>query len=257
MLTPPPGRRAAIIGGVRTKYNVCVAEKDPARQRFLKSTYKLSTVDIAELIKRSDILILAVKPQNFEEILQEIKTHLQKRHLIISIAAGITTTYIEKRLGKGVRVIRTMPNLPAQIGKGTTAITEGKYATKKDLSICEQIFNCVGKTIRVAEGKIDAITAVSGSGPAYYFLFAEVFADAARNVGLSDAEAVFAVENTLISSSIMLEKQGEDAATLRKKVTSKGGTTEAALEQFFKGKFKETFVKAVKAAKARAKELSK
>jgi pyrroline-5-carboxylate reductase len=248
---------AAIIKGIRGKFSVGVAEKDGKRRSFLRSSFNISAVDVPTLAARCDVLVLAVKPQDLEATLQEIRAHILKRHLVISIAAGITTRYIEKRLGKGVRVIRTMPNLPAQIGEGVTAIAQGRYARKNDLRMAGKIFACVGETIDVSEQKIDAITAVSGSGPAYVFMFVESVLRAARSVGLSPQESKALVEKTCWGSINLLKKSGEAAELLRKKVTSKGGTTEAAMKLFEEKKFQEMFTQAVKAAKKRAKELSK
>lgn len=247
---------SAIIGGTRNKYSVCVCEKDAKRRVYLRKHTRVAVTDLETLMKRSRVLILAVKPQDFEGTLGEIKQHINKRHLVISIAAGITTKYIEKRLGQ-VRIIRAMPNLGVKVGRGMTGIARGKYATTADLQTANAIFKNVGEVLNVTESKLDAITAVSGSGPAYYFNFIEAFINAAKQLGLSDKEVSVCVHATLSGSSALYSQSGQPAAALRKQVTSKGGTTEAALKVLAKKSYNKIFLQALKAAKKRSKELSK
>ena len=249
---------SAIISGIRKKHSVCVCEKDASRRIFLKRTYRVEVTDLGTLMKRSKVIILAVKPQDFDITLHEMRPYMTRRHLVISIAAGITTKFIERQLGK-VRVVRTMPNLPVKSHKGMTGIAKGKYAAHSDLRTASAIFKNVGEVLIVSsEDKLDAITAVSGSGPAYYFYFTEALMDSARKLGLSEEEALVAVNATLAGSSALLsDETGEDAASLRKKVTSKGGTTEAALKVLDLKDFRNIIADALRAAKKRAKELSK
>lgn len=248
---------AAIISKIKGKYDILVVEKEPARVNLLKKKYKVSFVGLGRALESSDVIILAVKPQNFDEVLSQLSGLIAKNQLVISIAAGITTEYIEKRLGRNVRVIRTMPNLPAQIGEGMTGICKGKKATPADLREAVKIFENIGKTLIVQEKWIDAITAVSGSGPAYVFLFAENFIKAAKALGFNDAQAKALVSQTMRGSLDLLEQSTEDAGTLRERVTSKGGTTAAALEVFGRAGYEKTFKNALMAAKKRAKELAK
>ena len=175
----------AILSGIHKAYPVIVCEQDKKKCRFLKRTFKLSGQSLRDVIEQAQIISLAVKPQNFDELLQEIESTTGKKKLFISIAAGITTSYIEKRLQRDVKVIRTMPNLPAQIGQGMTAVCGGKSASFLDIKRACQIFNHIGKTVVVKEEWMDAITAVSGSGPAYVFLFIECFTNPAVSLGLS------------------------------------------------------------------------
>ena len=246
---------SAIISRIKSQYRVTVSEKDRVRANALKKKFRVKIAGLSEGVKNAHAIILAVKPQDFDNVLAEIKSSI-KNQLVISIAAGITASYIEKRLGK-VRVIRTMPNLPAQVGQGMTGISKGKYAGQKDLAIAVKLFNKIGETVVVEEKWLDAITAVSGSGPAYVFLFAEMLTQAAKQLGFSDAVAKKLVLQTLKGSLNLLENSNEDASVLRERVTSKGGTTQAALNVFSKHKFQETFTQALKAAKKRAGELSK
>lgn len=248
---------SAIIGGIRRQYKVLVCEKDSVRSQELKKKFKIIMQDLNTVIKRSKIVILAVKPQDFDLVLEEIAKTISSSQLVISIAAGITTQYIEKRLGKNIRVIRAMPNLPAQVGKAMTGLCKGAVAADNDLKSAQEIFGRIGKTVVIEENLMDAITAVSGSGPAYVFYFIECFKQAALKLGLSEETAQELVTQTLRGSLALLEKSKEEAGVLRKKVTSKGGTTQAALTIFEQNKFPEIFAQALAAARDRAKELAK
>jgi len=248
---------AAIIGGIARKYSVAVCEQDKRRCQFLIRKFKVVIQDLPTILAKNRIIILAIKPQGFDALLAEIQRHVTEQHLIISIAAGISTQYIEKKLGKKSKVIRTMPNLPAQIGEGMTAICKGREANRSDLGLVCKIFDHVGETVVVDEKWMDAVTAVSGSGPAYVFLFAECFIKAAQSLGFKESLSRQLAAQTLRGSLDLLESQEEDAGTLRAKVTSKGGTTQAAMDVFKKGSFEKIFKDALKAAAKRARELEK
>lgn len=247
----------AILAGIRQKYAVMVCEQDQKRAGFLKRRFAVKVADLAAVVHQSGIVILAVKPQNFEEVLAAMRPHACEDQVIVSIAAGITCRYIEKRLGSGIRVVRTMPNLPAQTGEGMTGICAGKTATHADLQKVRQIFNCIGKTVVVEEKWMDAVTAVSGSGPAYVFLFAECMEKAARSLGLEKEIAAQLTAQTFKGSVALLEQSKESAEVLRARVTSKGGTTQAALAVFERHQIKGMFQEALTAARQRAKQLSK
>ena len=240
----------AIIKGLKRPVMVC--EADPVKAKALVKKYKASVVDLAGA-SSADVIILAVKPQDMLNALAQIEANGQ---LFISIAAGLTTAFFEKHLGGKARVIRSMPNMPALIGQGITGISAGKYAKAQDLKTAQEILDSVGQTVIVKESMLDAVTAVSGSGPAYVFLFVEQWMASARTLGFSEAEAKHLVYQTLIGSAHLLEQSEFSAGTLREKVTSKGGTTQAALEVFAKGKFDQIVKKALTAAKNRAKELA-
>ena len=251
---------AAILEGVYKKYQVSVCESDVRRRQYLKRKYKVTICDLKAAVEKSRIIILAVKPQSFSQLLKEISEFEElniNSKLFVSIAAGITTSFIEKRLGSRVRVIRTMPNLPAQIKQGMTAVCMGKNAKKTDLAAACNIFKTVGNTVVVEEKLMDAVTAVSGSGPAYVFLFIECLVNAARSLGLNERVSNKLVVQTLKGSLNLFENSKEAAGALRAKVTSKGGTTQAALEVLTKNKIDKIFKTALGAAKKRAKELSR
>ena len=247
----------AIIAGSFKKYFIRVSEQDIVRQKYLKKSYQLHCDDLRTLAKSSEVIILAVKPQDIEGVLKELKNYLTKDKLVISIAAGITTAYIEGLLGGKIRVIRTMPNLPAVIGQATTVICKGRLATQSDVGLAVKIFNNIGKTFLLNEDLIDVVTAVSGSGPAYVFLFMEYLIEAAKSLGLNEGLAGTIVKNTFLGSINLLIQRNENPALLRAKVTSKGGTTQAALDVFYRNKLKQIFLKALRAAKQRAQQLSR
>lgn len=247
----------AIIGGICKEYNVSVREQDQKRLQWLKRKYKIVTGDLKTVVKRSQVIILAVKPRSFDSVLKELRPLLKQDQLVISIAAGITCRYVEKRLGTKTRVIRAMPNLPAQVGEGITGICAGKAAGKKDLIFAQVLFSRVGVTAVLEEKYMDALTAASGSGPAYVFLFIESMTKAVRALGFDEKTSRALVLRTIIGSLDLLVQQKEDAGVLRARVTSKGGTTQAAMDVFAKHDFKMVFKEALSAAKKRAKELSK
>lgn len=234
--------------------SILVCEADAKRAQSLKEKYRISVKDLNTVIIQSSTVILAVKPQDMEIILSEIAEADDK--LFISIAAGLTTKYFEKRLGK-VRLVRAMPNMPALIGEGMTAICRGRYATGIDMREAGRVLAAVGGVLEFQEKYMDAITAVSGSGPAYVFLFVQQWIAAAKSLGLREEDARRLVLGTLIGSAHLLLKAGFSPSDLRAKVTSKGGTTQAAMDVFFKGKFDQLMKKALLAAKKRAKELAK
>jgi pyrroline-5-carboxylate reductase len=247
----------ALIAGSRQNYKVAVCEANAARVKYLKSKYKVSALDLKALIAKSDIIVLAVKPQDLAPVLDQLAGHDLKGKLIVSIAAGITISFIEQRLVQKAKVIRTMPNMPALIGEGITAVCKGKWSTPQDMKDVCRLLNGIGKTVIVKEDQMDAITAVSGSGPAYVFLFVECFMKAAQDLGLTTAQAKELVYRTLVGSAHLLEKAPEDAASLRAKVTSKGGTTQAATDVFNGEQLDRIFRDALVAARNRARKLAK
>jgi len=210
--------------------------------------------DNITVAKRSDIIILAIKPQDIGEVLKEIRPYVKEK-LIISIAAGITTSSIEKAL-PGTRVIRVMPNMPAMAGKGISAISCGRFAKKGDLKTVSMIFLNLGEVIEVKEKTMDAVTAVSGSGPAYYFLFTYLLAKAAEASGLQKDIAVRLARATFIGAAEVIKLKDLSMEDLVKKVASKGGTTEAALKVFKQEKLEAIIKKAVRSASQKSSNLT-
>jgi pyrroline-5-carboxylate reductase len=252
----------AIINGLLAakavaKSNIIIYDPDREKIQVLKKKGLRIAADNEDLIDRSDIIILAIKPQLIDEILEDIKESRLKACLLISIAAGITTGHIENLLARKVALIRVMPNTPALIREGVTAICRGRFASVGDEKMAEAIFSSVGKTVKVDESLMNAVTGVSGSGPAYIFLIIETLIESGRQVGLSREKAEILARQTVLGAAMMAMQSGDDEAILRKKVTSPGGTTEAALKYMDKKKFTRILIDAVKIAAARAKELGK
>ena len=247
----------AILAGVHAKHACRVCESRAERRAFLKKKYRVTMAELADVIDAVDIVILSVKPQDIGVVLDAVRGRPLGNKLFISIAAGIKTVSLEKALGKGVRVVRVMPNLPAMAGEGMSGICRGKKASAADLASASVIFNAIGRTVIVPEMLMDAVTAVSGSGPAYVFFFAECLMQAARQLGFNAREAKELVYQTLAGSVRLLLESPDTADVLRRKVTSKGGTTEAALAVLEKKDMAGIFSEALYAARARAQQLSK
>ncbi|NLE64982.1 MAG: pyrroline-5-carboxylate reductase [Elusimicrobia bacterium] len=246
----------AILGAVHRKHVCLACEPRAERQKALRKRYKVVFGMLSDVVRASDLVILAVKPQDLPDVLAEMRTLPLKGKIIVSIAAGITTKAIDRAL-RGAKIVRVMPNLPALIGEGVSGLCAGGRATSKDLAVARRIFDAVGSTVVVKEKMLDAVTAVSGSGPAYVFLFAEAMMKAARRLGFSEAEAKALVYGTLLGSTHMLAKSPDSAEDLRLKVTSKGGTTQAATDVFLRKDILGMFEQALAAACHRARELSK
>lgn len=248
---------AAIIAGIHKDFALRVCEQDRRKAAALKKKFRAVTGSLEETVKGSGIIVLAVKPQDFEAVLGEMKAFITVEKTVISIAAGITAGYIAKRLGRRARVVRAMPNLPVTVGEGMTGLAAGKTARPADLAMACRIFNSIGRAVVVAEKDLDAVTAVSGSGPAYVFYFAECLRAAAQKLGVDKRLAETLVAKTLRGAVAMMEASGEDPGALRARVTSKKGTTEAALKVMKAKGFDKTIEAALKAAAKRSKELSR
>jgi pyrroline-5-carboxylate reductase len=239
--------------------DIVISDIRPARVKSICKKYRVKSADNCKLAKTVGILVLSVKPQNMQDVLKEIKKAIDKNLLIVSIAAGITTKRIQKVLGD-VAVVRVMPNTPALIGQGVAAI----YATKKakgKVKAVKRIFSAVGLAVEVSDERlIDAVTAVSGSGPAYFFLLMEAMIKTAQKLGLKKELAERIVLQTAKGAGLLAveaEKDGKTPDILRELVTSPGGTTEAALKVFSKYDFEKMVQDALKAAADRSEELSK
>lgn len=248
-----------LAGVLEKSTSLMVSEYDAKRREFLQDKYKIIVeIDNSKLVKWADVIILAVKPKDFENVLKDaVCCGASSDKLIISIAAGITTKYIESMVGKDVPVVRVMPNMPAVIGEAVSAISAGTAADSSDMKLAEEIFSLIGDVVRVEEKLIDAVTAVSGSGPAYFFYLIEALTEAAINAGLDSATAQRLVFKTALGSAKLIYALKEDPAELRRRVTSKGGTTEAAIKVFEAKDFRKIVNGAVKKACKRSKELSK
>lgn len=227
------------------------------RLQYLASTYSIQTTTSNEqAAQRADIVVLAVKPQQMSIVLDGLRKALTADKLIVSIAAGIGTARIERELGGAPRVMRVMPNTPALVGAGAAGLCRGAHAREEDIATTEAILSAVGITVRVEELLMDAVTALSGSGPAYVFHVAEAMIEAGRQNGLSVEVATRLTIQTIVGAGKLLAESGESPSELRKKVTSPGGTTEAALKVMTSHRLMETFAEAIRAATERGRQLS-
>ncbi len=252
----------AIVSGM-VAADFCAPEKiimtdiRPEHLADLSEEYGVTTSVNNGVVENAEIVVLAVKPQILTEVVKEIAPILQKETLLVSIAAGISCANIEAALDGERRVVRVMPNTPALIGKGAAAIAAGTHADEADIEVAEAILQCVGMTVRVKEKELDAVTALSGSGPAYVFYLLEAMLEAAEEMDLEKETARSLALQTVEGAARLMKDSGESAKTLRERVTSKGGTTEAAIHALNDENVKGSIVKALKAAHDRSVELSK
>ena len=248
--------KGLLAGGVQAE-SVVVSEPLPLRRDFLSSEYAAEVSDDnLDVARQADIIVLAIKPQMAGSVLTSLEPAISADKLIISIMAGITTTFIEESLTNGVRVVRAMPNAPALIQAASTAICPGRKAITGDLDMTRTIFERVGTVVTVPEKLMDAVTGLSGSGPAYVYMFVEALSDAGVKNGLPREVAAELAVQTVLGSCRMIAETGEHPAMLREKVTSPGGTTITGLHALENGCFRGTIMDAVDAACCRSKELS-
>ncbi len=235
---------------------VCVSDASAGCLEHLKETHGINVCrSNQELVNQSNVIMLAVKPQVMAAVLDEIRPGVTAKHLVISIAAGIPLRYLEGRLPEKSRIIRVMPNTPALIGEGATALAKGNRASAKDLQIAGHIFSAVGKTVAVEEKYLDAVTGLSGSGPAYVFAIMEAFIDAGVRMGLSREVARVLTLQTVLGSVKLAMETGEPLSCLKEMVTSPGGTTIAGLHVMARAGFNGILMDTVEAATRRSQEL--
>lgn len=287
----PPVARIAIIGGGsigeallsgllragRQTKDLAVSEKDPARAKYLSETYSVLLTSPSDAAENAAYIIVAVKPADVESVVDEIAEAVAKadngtdEQVIVSVAAGVSTGFYESKLPAGSPVIRVMPNAPMVVGGGVSALSRGSFATVEQLKDVSSIFDAVGGVLVVPESQLDAVTAVSGSGPAYFFLMAEALVDAGVAAGLSRQVATELVSQTMAGSAAMLLDRLDDQpssgdaakgvgmdtspAQLRATVTSPGGTTAAGLRELERGGLRAAVADAVQAAKTRSEQL--
>jgi pyrroline-5-carboxylate reductase len=235
-----------------------------ATAKALATKFSISTFSLedeasanAEASTSADILLIGVKPGKVIETLKEIKETVKDGALVVSVAAGITTSAMEEAIGDKVSVIRAMPNTPSIVGHGVTGIAKGKSATDAQLAIAKELFETVGQVLVVDEDKINALSTISGSGPAYVFYFAEKLMVAAQKMGFSEQEANLMVRATFLGSATLLAASEQSAKELRDQVTSPNGTTMQATAKFDEAQLEKLFIEATGAALARAIEIGK
>jgi pyrroline-5-carboxylate reductase len=226
------------------------------RMEELQRTYGVRvSPDNLTAAREADVVVLSVKPQAMDKLLVQVAPALDQRKLVISVAAGVPIAALERRLGAGARIIRTMPNTPSLVGAGACALARGEHASEEDLAIATRIFQAVGITTVVEENLLDAVTGLSGSGPAYIFLVIEALSDAGVKVGLPRYTAQKLAAQTVLGSAKLLIETGIHPGQLKDQVTSPGGTAIAGLHTLEAGGLRTTLINAVEAATRRAKEL--
>jgi pyrroline-5-carboxylate reductase len=244
--------RAKIFG----PRQILASDVQERRRRLFQGELGIPAIeDNAAVVDAAPALIVAVKPQQFDGALAALGSRFGPNKLVISICAGLSTRHVEQVLAPGTRVVRAMPNTPMLVGRGMAGLCAGAKATPDDLALAQRLLGAAAEVIRVPEDLMDAVTAVSGSGPAYFFYLTELLAAAGVELGLSEEDAARLARVTFEGAARLLAESGEDAAALRKKVTSPGGTTEAALKFLEARGFGPIFIDAVRAARDRGREL--
>lgn len=229
---------------------------DDERLQYLHHQYRIQTHREKRLLVPScDLIILAMKPKDVDQALKEIGDLLSPDQLVISILAGISTAYMEQQLQQPVPVVRAMPNTSSKVGLSATALAYGRHATKEHMNIAGTLFEAIGSVCTVEEEQLDAVTGLSGSGPAYVYYLVEAMEKAGREVGLEPEIARQLTLQTLIGAAHMLQSTQEEPEILRQQVTSPGGTTMAAIETLQSLGFQEAILAAIRSATERSKEL--
>ncbi|HEY2081369.1 MAG TPA: pyrroline-5-carboxylate reductase [Verrucomicrobiae bacterium] len=228
---------------------------EAARAAFAKETAAKTTASNPEVAKFAQVLILAVKPDQVGGALGEIRDDFSEKHLLISIAAGVTLAKLEASLGADARIIRVMPNTPALVGSSATGFALGKSAAGPDAEIATKLFSSVGVAFQVKESLLDAVTGLSGSGPAYVYLFIEALSDGGVAAGLPRDVATKLAAQTVLGAAKMVLETGQHPGALKDMVTSPGGTTIEGLHELEKGKLRGTVMSAVRSATEKSKKL--
>jgi pyrroline-5-carboxylate reductase len=253
----------ALVAGLiraegRSKDEIVVSARREERARELAERHGVSaTLDSAEAVRSARTLVLTVKPQDIEDLLEQVSAAVGAEHLVISFAAGIRTSFIESRLGDGIPVVRVMSNVPVMVDEAMSVISPGAHAEDKHLAVAEELLGYVGRVLRLSEVHQDAVTATSGSGPAYFALLAEAMIDACILLGLSRDVATDLIVQTMLGSAKMLRDTGKHPVEIREMVTSPGGTTIAAIRHLEQAGVRAAFLNAIDAARQRSAELAK
>jgi len=247
---------SGLVRAGRRVDQLMVGEKRAERARELEERYGVAVVSNRDAAAKADTVALVVKPQDMGDVLAEIAPDLRAGQLLVSLAAGITTGYIESRVPAGVAVVRVMPNTPALVDEGMAAISPGSHCDEAHLAEVESLMASTGRVVRIPEKQMDAVTAISGSGPAYIFFVVESMIEAGVHLGLPRATATDLVVQTLVGSAAMLRETGSHPVVLREQVTSPGGTTASALRELEVHRVRAAFLAAMEAARNRSRELA-
>jgi pyrroline-5-carboxylate reductase len=247
---------SGLLRAGRPPADLVITERREERAAELTDKYGVRALGNTEAAALADTLVLVVKPQDMEALLEEIAPHVAPGNLVVSLAAGITTTFLETRLPAGRAVVRVMPNTPALVDQGMAAVSAGAHCDPGHLREAEALLAATGKVIEVPEKLQDAVTAISGSGPAYIFYVVEAMIEAGVVLGMPRSTATELVVQTLFGAATMIKETGQHPTVLREQVTSPGGTTAAALRELDDHKVRAAFISAMEAAAVRSRELA-
>lgn len=247
---------SGLLRAGRAPHTLLVGEKRPARAEELHERYGVEVVANRDAARKAETVVVVVKPQDMSDLLEEVAPELRPGQLLISLAAGITTAFIESHLPEGVAVVRVMPNTPALVDEGMAAISRGSHCDEQHLAEAESLLAATGRVVRVPERQQDAVTAISGSGPAYLFFVVEAMIEAGVHLGLPRTTSTELVVQTVVGSAKLLRETGEHPTVLREQVTSPGGTTAAAIRQLEDHKVRAAFLTAMEAARDRSRALA-
>ena len=255
--------RGVVASGIRVDGGITATNRTPEKAAAFADLDGVRSIALSETtdgnadaVAKARIVLVGVKPAMVPDLLREIAPHLADDAIVVSIAAGVTLQTFADNLGADARVIRSMPNTPSTVGKGVTGLAAGASASADDLALVHRLFETVGAVVEVPESQIDALSTISGSGPAYVYLLIEELTKAAVGMGFSETDARTMVEQTFIGATALLDASGEEPAELRRRVTSPKGTTERAVAVLQDAHLDRTFADAAAAALARAKELA-
>ncbi len=246
-----------IRSGGRTADEIMVTARRDERARELAGKYGIVAIlDNPEAVRWADVLVLMPKPQDMEALLAQIRAHVTPADTVISFAAGVRTSFVEKHLVDDVPVVRVMSNVPVMVDEAMSVVAAGRHAEERHMASAEELLGYVGKVLRLKENHLDAVTATSGSGPAYFFLLAEAMIEACILLGLSRDVATELIIQTMLGSAKMLRDTGKHPVELREMVTSPGGTTIAAIRHLEEAGVRAAFLNAIDAARKRSEELA-
>ena len=234
----------------------CTVRSESRAERLAETYGVQANTDSPGAAAQADVVVLAVKPQNVRVLLEDIAGKVHAGQTVISVVAGVPTTTIESLLADGVPVVRVMSNVPVLVDEAMSAVAPGRHAGDEHVEVAERILGHVGKVVRLGEEHLDSVTALSGSGPAYFFLLAEAMIDAGILLGLSRDVATELIIQTMVGSAKMLRDTGQHPVELRESVTSPGGTTIAAIRVLEEQRVRAAFLNAIEAAKHRSEELA-
>jgi pyrroline-5-carboxylate reductase len=248
---------SGLLTGGRRPDELMFTERHGERATELTTRYGVRCVDVATAAKEAGVVVVAVKPQDIAPVLAELAPVLGPHHLVVSLCAGLPTSLYERHLPDGVPVVRVMPNTPMVVSEAMSAISPGRHATAEHLATVEELLGTVGKVVRVPESQQDAVTALSGSGPAYFFFLVEAMIDAGILLGLPRAVAEKLIIQSAVGAATMLASTGEHPVILREAVTSPAGTTIMAIRELERHGVRAALLAAIEAARDRSQELGR